>query len=213
MKKAEWRCIGQGLARDKALSRFTGQERNDTILKEHAEVAQLVEQLIRNQQVIGSSPIFGSTFTGLIPPCPPPHPQLLHAKPQSLTNLERVTRHVTRDEISNLATAWIAAWNAHDLDSIMSHYEDAIELTSPVAAQLLGIPGGKVVGKPNLRTYFERGLAAYPELHFHLEDVLSGVSTLVLYYKNQKGTRTARVHGTFPNRKSRPSGSALQSLI
>jgi hypothetical protein len=26
----------------------------------HAEVAQLVEQLIRNQQVIGSSPIFGS---------------------------------------------------------------------------------------------------------------------------------------------------------
>ena len=27
-----------------------------------AEVAQLVEQLIRNQQVIGSSPIFGSKF-------------------------------------------------------------------------------------------------------------------------------------------------------
>ena len=30
--------------------------------KEQAEVAQLVEQLIRNQQVIGSSPIFGSSF-------------------------------------------------------------------------------------------------------------------------------------------------------
>ena len=28
--------------------------------KRKAEVAQLVEQLIRNQQVIGSSPIFGS---------------------------------------------------------------------------------------------------------------------------------------------------------
>ena len=28
--------------------------------QEEAEVAQLVEQLIRNQQVIGSSPIFGS---------------------------------------------------------------------------------------------------------------------------------------------------------
>ena len=26
----------------------------------HAEVAQLVEQLIRNEQVVGSSPIFGS---------------------------------------------------------------------------------------------------------------------------------------------------------
>jgi hypothetical protein len=40
---------------------FTFQRRNDTI-EEQAEVAQLVEQLIRNQQVIGSSPIFGSSF-------------------------------------------------------------------------------------------------------------------------------------------------------
>ena len=28
----------------------------------NAEVAQLVEQLIRNQQVTGSSPVFGSIF-------------------------------------------------------------------------------------------------------------------------------------------------------
>ena len=32
---------------------------DDTIV-EQAEVAQLVEQLIRNQQVVGSSPTFGS---------------------------------------------------------------------------------------------------------------------------------------------------------
>ena len=31
---------------------------------------------------------------------------------------------------------------------------------------------------------------AYPELHFHLEDVLWGVSSVVLYYTNQKGKRT-----------------------
>lgn len=73
----------------------------------------------------------------------------------------------------------------------MSHYEDAIELTSPAAAQLLGIPDGKVVGKANLRAYFRRGLEAYPELHFHLEDVLWGVNSLVLDYTNQKSTRTA----------------------
>jgi ketosteroid isomerase-like protein len=97
---------------------------------------------------------------------------------------------VTRDEILNLASHWIAAWNAHDLDAIMTHYEDAIELTSPVAAQLLGAPGGKVVGKANLRAYFQRGLDAYPELQFHLEDVLGGLNSVVLYYTNQKGTRT-----------------------
>jgi predicted ester cyclase len=97
---------------------------------------------------------------------------------------------MTRDEAWNLANDWVAAWNAHDLDSIMTHYEDSIELTSPVAAQLLGMPSGKVAGKANLRAYFQQGLEAYPDLRFQLEDVLWGVNSVVLYYSNQKGTRT-----------------------
>jgi ketosteroid isomerase-like protein len=97
---------------------------------------------------------------------------------------------VTRDEARNLANHWVAAWNNHDLDAIMAHYEDAVELTSPVAAQLLGTPDGRIVGKANLRAYFQRGLDAYPELHFGLEDVLWGVNSVLLYYTNQKGTRT-----------------------
>jgi len=97
---------------------------------------------------------------------------------------------VTKDEAWSLANHWVEAWNAHDLDLIMTHYEDAIELISPVAARLLGTPDGKVAGKQNLRAYFQRGLEAYPELHFRLEDVLWGISSIVLYYTNQKGTRT-----------------------
>ena len=98
---------------------------------------------------------------------------------------------MTKEEAWDLANHWVASWNAHDLDRIMIHYEDAIELISPVAAQLLGTPGGRIVGKANLRAYFQRGLEAYPELRFHLEDVLWGVNSVVLYYTNQKGTHTA----------------------
>ena len=98
---------------------------------------------------------------------------------------------VTKDEAWKLANHWVAAWNAHDLDLIMTHYEDAVELTSPAAARLLGTPDGKVAGKANLRAYFQRGLKAYPELQFRLEDVLWGVKSMVLYYLNQKGSRTA----------------------
>ena len=97
---------------------------------------------------------------------------------------------MTRADAWNFANHWVAAWNAHDLDLIMTHYDDAIELTSPVAAQLLGTSDGKVVGKANLRAYFQRGLEAYPELRFCLEDVLWGVNSVVFYYTNQKGTRT-----------------------
>jgi hypothetical protein len=98
---------------------------------------------------------------------------------------------MTKNEAQDLANHWVGAWNAHDLDAIMSHYDEAIELTSPAAAQLLGTPDGKVSGKQNLRAYFQRGLTAYPELHFHLENVLWGLNSIVLYYTNQKGTRTA----------------------
>ena len=100
---------------------------------------------------------------------------------------------MTKDEAWKLANHWIAAWNAHDLDLILSHYEEAVELTSPVAARLLGKPDGKVVGQADLRAYFQRGLEAYPQLHFQLDDVLWGLNSVVLYYKNQQGTHTAEL--------------------
>jgi ketosteroid isomerase-like protein len=103
----------------------------------------------------------------------------------------RLEAAVTSDEARQLANHWLAAWNAHDLDLILTHYDDAIELTSPIAAKLLGTADGKVVGKANLRAYFRRGLETYPELHFRLEDVFCGVNSVVFYYTNQKGTRTA----------------------
>ena len=88
----------------------------------------------------------------------------------------------------------------------MTHYDDAVELISPVAAQLLGAPGGKVTGKSNLRAYFQRGLEAYPELRFELADVLCGIDTLVLYYTNQKGTRSAEFM------ELSPSGKVVRAL-
>jgi predicted ester cyclase len=97
---------------------------------------------------------------------------------------------MNKEEAWKLAKAWVSAWNAHDLDSIMAHHDDAVELTSPVAAKLLGTPDGKVIGKASLRAYFERGLAAYPDLRFNLEDVLWGVNSVLLYYTNQAGRRT-----------------------
>jgi predicted ester cyclase len=112
------------------------------------------------------------------------------ASGDSIDELSTGETAMTRDEAWKLANHWVAAWNAHNLDLIMTHYEDAIELTSPVAAQLLGASDGKVVGKANLKAYFQRGLEAFPELHFRLEDVLLGLDSVVFYYTNQNGTRT-----------------------
>lgn len=97
----------------------------------------------------------------------------------------------TDSEAKQFARDWIAAWNSHDLESILSHYDENVVLTSPVAAKLLNDPSGTVGGKAALREYFRRGLEAYPNLRFELQDVMFGLASVVLCYKNQKGTKTA----------------------
>ncbi|HYS18491.1 MAG TPA: nuclear transport factor 2 family protein [Candidatus Binatia bacterium] len=94
------------------------------------------------------------------------------------------------EQARELAGHWVTAWNTHDLDSIMAHYEDNVVLVSPVAATMLDDPSGTVAGKDALRSYFKRALEVYPNLSFELVDVMWGLRSVVLYYVNQKGSRT-----------------------
>ena len=98
---------------------------------------------------------------------------------------------LTEPQAHQFAQHWIRAWNSRDLEQILQHYHDEVLLTSPVAARILNDPSGTVRGKSALRDYFARGLAAYPHLSFQLLDMLWGLSSIVLYYINQNGTKTA----------------------
>ena len=93
--------------------------------------------------------------------------------------------------VKEFADDWVRAWNAHDLDAILSHYAPEIELTSPVAVRLLNDSSGTVRGPIALRQYFRRGLESYPNLAFELLEVMWGLSSVILRYKNQKGSTTA----------------------
>jgi hypothetical protein len=97
----------------------------------------------------------------------------------------------TESPATEFARQWVGAWNSHDLDAIMSHYDADVVLTSPVAAKMLEDPSGTLEGNAALRNYFKRGLEVYPNLHFELLDVMSGLSSVVVCYRNQKGTKTA----------------------
>ncbi len=107
-----------------------------------------------------------------------------------LTLFERGIEMLSRTEALQFAHGWVRAWNSHDLDAVMSHYAPEVVLTSPNAIKLLGDPSGTVAGKEAVRIYFARGLEAFPNLSFELLDVMWGVSSVVLYYVNQKGTKT-----------------------
>ncbi|MGH7340759.1 MAG: YybH family protein [Candidatus Rokuibacteriota bacterium] len=100
-----------------------------------------------------------------------------------------------------LADHWVKAWNSHDLDRIMAHYADDVVLISPVAARILGDPSGRVVGKAALRAYFQRALDVYPSLTFDLVDLMWGLESVVLYYVNQKGSKTGEYMEISPTGK------------
>src|SRR4051812_41617266 len=55
------------------------------------------------------------------------------------------------------AQEWVEAWNSHDLERILTHYDEEVVLTSPVALKLLG-GDGTVRRKAALRGYFLRGI-------------------------------------------------------
>ncbi|MFZ1015244.1 MAG: nuclear transport factor 2 family protein, partial [Terracidiphilus sp.] len=63
-------------------------------------------------------------------------------------------------DAQKFAADWVAAWNAHDLEAIVSHYAPQVVLTSPVAAKVTGDP--VIHGKEALRSYFQKGLELFP---------------------------------------------------
>ena len=93
----------------------------------------------------------------------------------------------------DFAQDWIDSWNSHNLERILTHYDDEVLLTSPVALKLLN-GDGTVRGKVGLQEYFRRGLQAYPGLRFDLLDTLWGTETIVIcYVNNVRGSKTAEV--------------------
>jgi SnoaL-like protein len=94
---------------------------------------------------------------------------------------------MTEAQAQEFATEWIAAWNSHDLERILDHYTDDVELTSPLVETFMGPGKVTVRGKPKLREYWGTALARYPELRFTLFRAYAGSRSLVLHYQSIQG--------------------------
>jgi ketosteroid isomerase-like protein len=88
---------------------------------------------------------------------------------------------------TRFAEQWYTAWNAHDLEAVLEHYTDDVEMTSPLAAALAGRADGRIVGKAALREAFAAALERYPDLRFEPIALFIGVDSLVLHYTSVGG--------------------------
>lgn len=91
---------------------------------------------------------------------------------------------LTQEFAQHFAQEWIAAWNAHDLPRILSHYADDFEMTSPFIAKVSGESSGRLRGKAAVGAYWQKALTQMPDLHFQLIDVCFSVDTLCLRYQS-----------------------------
>ena len=86
------------------------------------------------------------------------------------------------ENAEKFAQDWIKAWNSHDLNLILDHYADDIEISTPMIKHTLGIKSGSMKGKKSVREYWEKALIKYPNLHFQLHEITTGINSIALYY-------------------------------
>ena len=100
---------------------------------------------------------------------------------------------ITEEQAQQFATNWIDAWNAHDLERVISHYDENVEYYSVFLTKLTNNKQGVLYGKENVKEYFAKGLQAYPALHFKLERVFLGVASVMLQYHSVNHLLAAEV--------------------
>ncbi|WP_042390726.1 nuclear transport factor 2 family protein [Streptacidiphilus melanogenes] len=90
------------------------------------------------------------------------------------------------DNTERFVNSWASAWNTHDVEAVLAHFDEDVTFSSPVAARVLG-GDGVVHGKDALRAYWTRALALVPDLRFEVLGSYAGVDCLVIHYRNQVG--------------------------
>lgn len=96
-------------------------------------------------------------------------------------------------DAKKFANSWIESWNSHDLDNILTHYSEDIEITTPMIKVAAGIDSGSLKGKENVREYWKRALEKIPDLHFELYEVTSGINSVALFYKSVMNKKAIEV--------------------
>lgn len=109
---------------------------------------------------------------------------------------------ITKETAEAFAREWIGAWNSHDLDRILSHYEEDLTFYSPFIPLLKFNDEGVIRSKADLARYFRIGLDAYPDLYFDYRECFAGVDSLVLYYTSVNGRLAAEVFELNENRRA-----------
>jgi hypothetical protein len=103
---------------------------------------------------------------------------------------------------------WEAAWNARDVEAVLTHFAEDAVFTSPIAPRVGFAADGVVRGRNALRQYWLAALEKNPDLRFKVTAVYCGINTIAIAFQNQEGVDRLEIlkfadglviegHGTF----------------
>jgi hypothetical protein len=96
---------------------------------------------------------------------------------------------MTFEDAEAHAKNWIDAWNAHDLERILSHYSQDVIFEAQTVKARWGNPDGRLHGIAELKKHFSLGLELAPNLAFQLEQVFLTPSGYAILYRRENGNR------------------------
>lgn len=100
-----------------------------------------------------------------------------------------MSQHHSPSRLATLGRTWVEAWNARDLDRVLTLYDDDAVMTSDRIPMLGFDASGTVRGKDALRAYWGKALGLIPNLHFTIIDLFVSPDSVVVFYENERGMR------------------------
>ena len=94
---------------------------------------------------------------------------------------------LTPSHAEELARRWIEAWNSHDLERVLTLYDDDAEMVSPVIVRVGINAEGRLKGKDRLRAYWSTALQGHRDLKFKLLEAFASPDSVVVRYENERG--------------------------
>ncbi|WP_407429445.1 nuclear transport factor 2 family protein [Arcticibacter sp.] len=91
------------------------------------------------------------------------------------------------------AQHWLKSWNDHNIEAVLSHFSDDVQVTTPMIKIATGRRENTLHGKESLREYWSTALNKFPDLHFELICITEGVNSVALFYKSVLGKKAIEV--------------------
>ncbi len=108
-------------------------------------------------------------------------------------SLNELAEMENKIDVLKFTNEWIRSWNSHDIDDILNHYSDDVEITSPMIRLADGIESETLKGKRFVAEYWDKALKKIPDLRFELIDTAEGINSVALYYWSVMNKKTVEV--------------------